>query len=71
MRVEFLIAKRMKGWMVKRGHTAGLRFDSCEAAVRAAQNLARAAAGGGERAIVKLEAEGQVREVCVYEPGSV
>jgi hypothetical protein len=66
--VEFLIAKRLSNWMVKRGHTAGLRFETREAAVRAAENLAKAAAGAGERALVKLEADGRVEEIAAFEP---
>jgi hypothetical protein len=65
--MEFLVKGGPSGWTVKRGHTTALRYDSREAAVRAAENLARAASRTGETALVKV-VDGQAQETRTFEP---
>jgi hypothetical protein len=52
---------------VKRGHTTALRYRSREAAVRAAENLARAASRSGETALVRV-VDGEGQETRTFEP---
>lgn len=71
MRVEFLVTEGRSGWMVKRGHTTALLYDNRDGAIRAAENLARAAAKAGDRALVKLVVGGSLQETLTFEPDTL
>lgn len=68
MRLEFFVSGSAESWTVRRGHTRPQQFSSCENALRAAENLARAAAEGGDYAIVTLLRAGGARESRTFEP---
>ena len=68
MRVEFIVSSGLTGWTVKRGRTSALSYDSQDRAVTAAENLARAATGGGDIAVVKVMADGLVQETRTFQP---
>jgi hypothetical protein len=67
MRIEFVVSSFADQWSVRRGHTRALRYETWENAVRAAENLARAAAETGDHAVVKLVRDG-VPESRVFAP---
>ena len=67
MRLEFLVKGGPLGWTVKRGHTTALRYDSREAALRAAENLARAASRAGDTALVRV-IDGHAQETRTFAP---
>jgi hypothetical protein len=58
MRIEFVVSSFADHWTVRRGHTRSLRYETWEGAVRAAENLARAAAESGDHAVVTLLRDG-------------
>lgn len=71
VRVEFLVSQGRSGWIVKRGHTTALRYETRDGAIRAAENLARAAAKAGDRALVKLVVGGSLQETLTFEPDTL
>ncbi|WP_374471602.1 hypothetical protein [Phenylobacterium sp.] len=70
MRVEYAISGAASGWLVKRGHTAGLRFATLDQALTAAQNMAQAASERGETAVVTLASDGGAEELRRFAPRS-
>jgi hypothetical protein len=68
MRIEFVVSGYADHWTVRRGHTRALRYESWDRALRAAENLARAAADAGDHAVVTLLRDGGVPESRVFAP---
>lgn len=69
MRVEFKVSQDRDGWRVQRGQTGPLAFADYDAAVRAAETLARAAAARGDKGVVRIIHAGESPpEVRTFEP---
>ena len=68
MRVEFTVCESAGRWQVRWGATSPLICSDFDKAVRAAENLARAAAERGEKGVVNLAGEGDRREIRVFVP---
>lgn len=66
MRIEYLVSPREDGWLLSRGRSAIQTYATQQAAIRAADNMARAAARQ-EHARVKLdEGDGLIHELAAY-----
>jgi hypothetical protein len=68
MRVEFKVCEVAGVWCVQRGHTGALTYLDYEAAVRAAETMARSAAAKGEKGAVRIMREGQAPEMRTFPP---
>jgi hypothetical protein len=68
VRIVYTVVETSGGWIVRRGHTSSLRFDTQQRALHAAENLAKAAIAHGDRAAVKLIQGGEVRATKIFTP---
>ena len=68
MRVEFTVCELAGRWRVQWGATSPLVCGDFDKAVRAAENLARAAAERGEKGVVKILRSGERPEIRVFAP---
>ncbi|MBB3889315.1 hypothetical protein GGQ61_000012 [Phenylobacterium haematophilum] len=68
MRVEFTVCESAGRWRVKWGATSPLICGDFDKAVRAAENLARAAAERGEKGVVTILRDGDRRDTRIFAP---
>jgi hypothetical protein len=66
MRMQFVVSEIPSGWMVRRGQTSALIYDSQPRALLAAENFARAAARQGDDAVVTVMGAGAVLEARTF-----
>ena len=68
MRMEFKVWEVAGAWRVQRGQTGALTYPDFEAALRAAETMAQAAAARGEKGVVKILREGLAPEARTFMP---
>jgi hypothetical protein len=68
VQVIYVVTHEPRGWAVRRGATAPMHYETVERALRAAENLARAAAEAGEVAMVNVREHGREREYGRFLP---
>lgn len=68
MRVEFTVAEVAGRWRVQRGFTGALTYLDFDAAVRAAETLAKAAAAKGDKGAVRILRNSHPPEIRTFPP---
>lgn len=68
MRVEFKVTEVAGRWRVQRGFTGALTYPSFDAAVMAAETLAKAAAAKGDKGVVRILKDSSPPEIRSFPP---
>lgn len=68
MRIEFIVQAQPNGWCVRRGSRLVGCFDRKQWAMTIVENLAHAATSYGDTAVVKVVADGKLREQLRFTP---